>query len=181
MTTVKMMRSSTATPAPSTMPHNRCRGGRPTHAIAMTTALSPDSRTLIHMILRSATQNVGWPTSLQPLVTMASHVPGSVMCPSIPKPLPLSRMGVQARPCHCRHGQSTGQTGVMTSARLAENVARCSYPTISFPEKNWAISLAAVSGASDPWTEFSPIDFACDLRIVPGAALAGSVAPMMSR
>lgn len=34
------------------------------------------------------------------------------------------------------------------------------YPTISLPEKNWAISFAAVSGASEPWTEFSPIDLA---------------------
>src|SRR6185503_3833555 len=54
-------------------------------------------------------------------------------------------------------------------------------PTISLPEKNCAISSAAVAGASDPCTEFSPIDFACTLRMVPAAALAGSVAPMMSR
>jgi len=43
--------------------------------------------------------------------------------------------------------------------------------------KNWAISFIAVSGASEPCTEFSPIDLACTLRIVPAAALAGSVAP----
>src|SRR4029079_4708930 len=54
-------------------------------------------------------------------------------------------------------------------------------PTTSLPEKNWAISWAAVSGASEPCTEFSPIDLAWTLRIVFGAALAGSVAPMMSR
>ena len=34
------------------------------------------------------------------------------------------------------------------------------------PEKNCAISIAAVSGASEPCTEFSPIDFAWTLRIV---------------
>src|SRR5579862_6718196 len=33
-----------------------------------------------------------------------------------------------------------------------------SYPTISFSAKNCAISLAAVSGASEPCTEFSPIE-----------------------
>ena len=33
-------------------------------------------------------------------------------------------------------------------------------PTISLPEKNCAISIAAVSGASEPCAEFSPIDFA---------------------
>src|SRR5215471_13747418 len=47
------------------------------------------------------------------------------------------------------------------------------YPTISLPEKNCPISTAAVAGASDPCTEFSPIDLACTLRIVPAAALAG--------
>src|SRR6516164_7300472 len=54
-------------------------------------------------------------------------------------------------------------------------------PTISLPAKNCAISVTAVSGASEPCTEFSPIDLACTLRMVPGVALAGSVAPMMSR
>src|ERR1700730_5603097 len=54
-------------------------------------------------------------------------------------------------------------------------------PTISLPEKNCAISIAAVSAASEPCTEFSPIEFACSLRIVPAGALDGSVAPMTSR
>src|SRR5262249_8183400 len=53
--------------------------------------------------------------------------------------------------------------------------------TISLPAKNCAISLTAVSGASEPCTEFSPIERACTFRIVPGKALAGSVAPMISR
>jgi hypothetical protein len=34
------------------------------------------------------------------------------------------------------------------------------YPTISLPEKNCAISIAAVCDASEPWTEFSPIEVA---------------------
>src|SRR5438045_2428201 len=54
-------------------------------------------------------------------------------------------------------------------------------PTISLPAKNCMISFAAVSGASEPCTEFSPIDLAYTFLILPGAALAGSVAPMMSR
>ena len=37
---------------------------------------------------------------------------------------------------------------------------RPSQPTISLPAKNWLISCAAVSAASEPCTEFSPIDFA---------------------
>ena len=40
------------------------------------------------------------------------------------------------------------------------------------------ISCAAVSGASEPCTEFSPTDSANSLRMVPGAALAGFVAPI---
>src|SRR5262249_19338279 len=55
------------------------------------------------------------------------------------------------------------------------------YPTMSLAEKNCAISLAAVSGASEPCTELSPVDLAWTLRMVLGAALAGSVAPITSR
>ena len=50
MMMVNKMRSSTAAPAPSRMPQNRCRGGSDRQASAMTTALSPDSRMLIQMI-----------------------------------------------------------------------------------------------------------------------------------
>src|ERR1039458_1362221 len=74
-----MMRSSTATPAPRIMPHSRCLCGKPWQAMAMTSALSPDSRTLIHMILTSATQNWVLPISLQPLLTMASQAAGSII------------------------------------------------------------------------------------------------------
>jgi phosphoribosylglycinamide formyltransferase 1 len=54
-------------------------------------------------------------------------------------------------------------------------------PVISLPENHCAISICAVSGASDPCAEFSPTEIACSLRIVPGSALAGSVAPSTSR
>src|SRR5678815_975383 len=62
------------------MPHTRCRCGKPRHAIAMTTALSPDSRMLIHMILASAIQNSVWPMSFQPELTSAHQLAGSISC-----------------------------------------------------------------------------------------------------
>ena len=77
---VKMMRRKTATPAPSTMPQKRWRGGRPRHAIAMTSALSPDSRMLIHMILPSATQKAGCCISAWNWVKNAEIVAGSKIC-----------------------------------------------------------------------------------------------------
>jgi len=43
-------------------------------------------------------------------------------------------------------------------------------PTISASVKNWAISRAAFSALSEPWTEFSPTLRAKSLRMVPGAA-----------
>src|SRR5437899_7208618 len=52
-----MTRSSTAAPAPRTMPHNRCLGGNVRQAIAMTTALSPDRMTLTKMIWNTPIQN----------------------------------------------------------------------------------------------------------------------------
>jgi len=55
-------------------------------------------------------------------------------------------------------------------ARAIASQIAANQPTISLPEKNWAISTAAVSGASDPCTEFSPIDLACSLRMLPSAA-----------
>jgi len=61
---VKMMRRITATPAPRIMPQSRWRGSSPRHASAITSALSPDSSTLIQMILPTATQNAGCCISL---------------------------------------------------------------------------------------------------------------------
>ena len=48
-------------------------------------------------------------------------------------------------------------------------------------EKKYAISSAAVSGASEPCTEFSPTLCANSARIVPAAASDGFVAPITSR
>ena len=80
-------------------------------------------------------------------------------CSGGASPVPRTRRG--------RHQSSDRR---MTSGQRHRT---CRQPTISLPEKNCAISLAAVSGASEPCTEFSPIDLAWTLRMVPGAALAG--------
>ena len=56
MNRVKMMRSTTAGPTPSRMPHLRWSSGNERQASAMTTALSPLSRTLIQTISARATQ-----------------------------------------------------------------------------------------------------------------------------
>ena len=79
---VKMIRSSTAAPAPSTMPHSRCRGFRPRQASAITSALSPESRMLIQMILPTAIQKVGSAISLRNWVKNAPIVAGSKICQS---------------------------------------------------------------------------------------------------
>ena len=47
----------TAAPAPRIMPHKRWRGGSVMHAIAITTALSPDRMMLTPMICSAAIQN----------------------------------------------------------------------------------------------------------------------------
>src|SRR5262249_8564193 len=54
-------------------------------------------------------------------------------------------------------------------------------PTISLGWKKKAISVLSFSGESEPCTELASIDSAKSLRIVPAAALAGLVAPMISR
>ena len=55
MITVKMMRSTTAAPAPRIMPQVRLRRGRLRQASAITTALSPDRMMLMPIILAMAT------------------------------------------------------------------------------------------------------------------------------
>ena len=57
------------------------------------------------------------------------------------------------------------RTGTRFAGTRPNSRAGVDYPTISLPEKNCAISTAAVSAASEPCTEFSPIDCACSLRI----------------
>ncbi|MGY4595044.1 hypothetical protein ACVWXL_002790 [Bradyrhizobium sp. GM22.5] len=79
---VKMIRSSTAAPAPRIMPHSRCRGLRPRQASAITSALSPDKRMLIQMILPTATQKVGSAISTRNWVKNAPIVAGSKICQS---------------------------------------------------------------------------------------------------
>ena len=74
-----------------------------------------------------------------------------------------------------RKSPSGGRRGCQSSAACADQ------PTMSASVKNWAISSLAFSWLSEPWTEFSPIDWAKSLRMVPSAALAGLVAPMTSR
>ncbi len=54
-------------------------------------------------------------------------------------------------------------------------------PTISVPAKKKAISVAAFSALSDPWTELASMLSANSARTVPAAALAGLVAPITSR
>ena len=107
------------------------------------------------MILPTATQKAGSDISLRNWVKNAPITAGSKIC----------------------QNQFTMRSS--RSAGLA--LSAIDQPTISLPEKNCAISIAAVSGASEPCTEFSPIDFACALRMVPSAALDGSVAPITSR
>src|SRR5438046_3157858 len=99
---VKMMRRKTATPAPRTMPQNRWRGGKPRHAIAMTSALSPDSRMLTHMILPSATQKAGCWISVWNWVKNAEIVAGSKICHSqftafLPRALQPLRAAIACR------------------------------------------------------------------------------------
>src|SRR4029453_2753277 len=54
-------------------------------------------------------------------------------------------------------------------------------PTSSVPLKKKPISILALSAESEPCTELASIDSANSLRMVPGAALAGLVAPITSR
>ena len=66
-------------------------------------------------------------------------------------------------------------------ATINEHGARAAQPTISISLKKYLISIAAFSGESEPCTELASIDSAKSLRMVPGAALDGSVAPITSR
>src|SRR5215467_7982998 len=77
---VKATSSTTATPAPMIMPHMRCRPCRPRHAMAMTSALSPDSKMLIQMILPTASQNAGRCISAWNCVKNAPILAGSNTC-----------------------------------------------------------------------------------------------------
>lgn len=162
------------------MPQKRWRGGSMRQASAMTTALSPDRTILMPMILAAPTQN--------------ETVRKSAMYPSTARPSGCVRFPAAARSGAAGFGLKSRWHRSYTSVTLqaksgwgnqqrAQPTASAAslQPTISLPEKNCAISLAAVSAASEPCTEFSPIERACTLRMVPGAALPGSVAPITSR
>ena len=92
---VKAISSTTAMPAPITMPHRRCRGARPRQAIAITSALSPDNSTLIQMILPTASQNAGVCRSAWNCVNNAPTLAGSKTCNSQFTARPLG----PRRPC----------------------------------------------------------------------------------
>src|SRR3954470_14709144 len=79
---VNTMRRMTAAPAPNTIPHSRCRGSRPRQASAITSALSPESNTLIQMILATASQNAGCCISVLKSLKNAPIAVGSKICSS---------------------------------------------------------------------------------------------------
>ena len=95
-------------------------------------------------------------------------------------PLPLAGEGL-ARPGHSQRRLAPKPRWRGLAAAPRRSGASGHQPTISLPAKNCAISTAAVSGASEPCTEFSPIESAKSLRIVPAAAFSGLVAPITSR
>ena len=74
-----------------------------------------------------------------------------------------------------RREKAPGRGAARGSVRLDE--AASDQPTISLPAKNCAISTAAVSGASEPWTVFSPTDWANFWRMVPSRRWPGSSRP----
>src|SRR5207237_10832000 len=84
----------------------------------------------------------------------------------------------------CRRTCAAGgrESGVQRLREHGRNAGQSAYqPTISIVLKKKRISSAAVSGESEPCTELASIFSAKSLLIVPGAAFAGSVAPMISR
>jgi hypothetical protein len=83
-----------------------------------------------------------------------------------------------SRPCHQRFpiGASVGRQGRGPSG----SPARGPYEAGS-PGKNSAISRAADSWESDPCTRFSVVSIPRSPRMVPGAASAGLVVPIMRR
>src|SRR5712691_10481335 len=79
------------------------------------------------------------------------------------------------------HGAGDEALAAAEHGRVEVGVGRAQREWISVVPKKYGISKAADSGESEPWTALASIDAAKSLRIVPGAALAGSVAPMISR
>src|SRR5262249_15213234 len=78
-----------------------------------------------------------------------------------------------------RHHDRINETGRLS--HVTGGPSSCQRGWTSRALKKYGISNAADSGESDPWTALASMDEAKSLRIVPGAALAGSVAPISSR
>src|SRR5579883_162528 len=93
---VKAISSTTAMPAPITMPQKRWRPCRPRQAIAMTSALSPDNSTLIQMILPTASQKAGCCMSACSWAKNAPKLAGSNACSNKITARPLSAVGQSA-------------------------------------------------------------------------------------
>src|SRR5579872_1073824 len=87
---VKAISSTTAMPAPITMPQKRWRPCRPRQAIAMTSALSPDNSTLIQMIFPTASQKAGCCMSACSCMKNAPRLAGSNACSNKITARPLS-------------------------------------------------------------------------------------------
>ena len=93
----------------------------------MTTALSPERSTLIHMILTRATQNAAWPISFQPLRNMLLHMCGSITCAiTSTKFSPSMTQAANAASCDwCRrHGIETGGISLRRGHGRVHRLAR---------------------------------------------------------
>ena len=148
------------------MPQSRCFGGSVRQASAITTALSPDRMMLTQMILKRRDPE----RRVREVLPQEIHRLPLFTAAGVRRRLPLS-----SRP-------SRGLVIIYRrTCRLDQRPAvakrRGDQPTISLPAKNWAISFAAVSGASEPCTEFSPIDLAWTLRMVPARPWPGRLRP----
>jgi hypothetical protein len=80
-----------------------------------------------------------------------------------------------------KSGHDDSGKGRLPCLRRTAGTPSLRQPTISLSLKKKAISCFAVSGASEPCTEFSPSERANSFRMVPGAASLGLVAPITSR
>src|SRR3954469_11123805 len=141
---VKMIRSSTAAPAPRVIPHRRaCTED---HAPQRMPRLEAAAGERDHQRIVAGQENVD-PDDLADRDPEGrfGHLNAELgeECPD--------RSGIEdlPEPVH-----TTSFRRVSLPYRPTDQ------PTISLPEKNCAISIAAVSGASEPCAEFSPIDFA---------------------
>ena len=140
--------------------------------------LQPDLSWLqrpLHLVSRKLHQLPGHRCPIAPVAISAK------MCRSARSYAFSRRRGRRLATCVREQNVTSWRPGTESCGDLSQLLASEPYPTISLPAKNWAISSAAFSGESEPCAEFSPIDSANSLRIVPAVALAGLVAPITSR